>query len=128
MRLGTKILLLMLVITVGSSAVVSWMVTMNVTQFETARPTMKSPARSVHYVNHLDDRYQQISRVVRAMLEARAAVASAGSRGPGRQGRAGAAKEEVLGRDVQTDVITRRLTGVSHTCQSGRRGPCGSRI
>ena len=37
MRIGTKILLLMLLITIGSSAIVSWIVTRNVTNYETDR-------------------------------------------------------------------------------------------
>ena len=41
MRLGTKILLLMLLITIGTSAVLAWLVTFNVTRYETRRANEK---------------------------------------------------------------------------------------
>ena len=37
MRIGTRILLLMLLITIGSSVIVSWIVTLNITSYETER-------------------------------------------------------------------------------------------
>lgn len=115
MRLGTKILLMMLLITVGSSAVVSWMVTMNVTQFETARANDEISRAILHYIHHLDDRYQQISRVVRAMLEApeqRSLLQAAED--PADKAAREQLKDEVLGRDVQTELSSREGSPAFH--------------
>lgn len=115
MRLGTKILLLMLVITIGSSAVVSWIVTLNVTRFETARANDEISRAIVHYVNHLDERHEQISRVVRAMLEApeqRSLLQAAED--PADIAAREQLKEEVLGRDVQTELQSREGSPAFH--------------
>lgn len=108
MRVGTKILLMMLIITVGSSAVVSWLVTMNVNRFETARAQDEISRATVHYVNHLDDRYQQISHVVRAMLEApeQRSLLQAAEDSSDKAARE-QLKQEVLGCDVQSELSSR---------------------
>ena len=54
MRIGTKILLLMLLITIGSSAIVSWIVTWNVTTYETARANDQISMAIARYARHLD--------------------------------------------------------------------------
>lgn len=115
MRLGTKILLMMLIITVGSSAVVSWLVTMNVTRFETARADDEISQATVHYVKHLDERYQQISHVVRAMLEApeqRSLLQAAED--PADKAAREQLRQEVLGRDVQTELSSRESSPAFH--------------
>src|SRR2546421_8749676 len=104
MRIGTKILLLMLLITIGSSAVVSWIVTLNVTRYETERANDEISLAIARYVRHLDDQYQQVNRVVRALLEAPAQrsllqTASDNSDPAARE----QLKQEVLGNDVQTE-------------------------
>lgn len=105
MRIGTKILLLMLLITIGSSAIVSWIVTLNVTAYETNRANDQISLAIARYVRHLDDQHRQISRIVRALLEApaqRSLLQAAGD-----QADASAReqlKQEVLGRDVQTEL------------------------
>lgn len=105
MRLGTKILLLTLLITIGSSAVVSWMVTRNVTTFETNRANDEISRAIVHYVNQLDERHREVSRVVRAMLEApeQRSLLGAANDSSDRASRE-QLRQEVLGRDVQAEL------------------------
>ena len=105
MRIGTKILLLMLLITIGTSAVVSWTVTLSITSYETDRANGQISLAIAGYKRHLDEQYQQVSRIVRAMLEAPAQrsllqAASEGSDSASRE----QLKQEVLGRDVQTEL------------------------
>src|SRR4051812_9280477 len=99
----------MLLITIGSSAIVAWIVTINVTHYETDRANDQISLAIARYVRHLDDQYQEVSRVVRALLEAptqrsllQAAAADASDAGAREQ-----LKQEVLGRDVQTELQTR---------------------
>lgn len=68
MRLGTKILLLMLTITIGSSAMVTWIVTRRVTQYESDNANELISLTINRYLRQLDANYQQFSHVVRAML------------------------------------------------------------
>src|ERR1051325_10000254 len=70
MRLGTKILLLMLLITISSSAIVAWIVTLNVTSYETRRANEQISQAIRRYLAHLNDRHQQITKIVRALMEA----------------------------------------------------------
>src|SRR5947207_15736082 len=70
MRIGTKILLLMLLITIGSSAIVAWIVTFNVTSYETARANDQISLAIVRYGRHLEQQHAQTSRIVQALLEA----------------------------------------------------------
>jgi serine phosphatase RsbU (regulator of sigma subunit) len=108
MRIGTKILLLMLLITIGSSAIVSWIVNHNVTSYETERADAQISHAIARYLRHLDDQHAQVSRIVRALLEApaqRSLLQAAGD-----SANAGAReqlKQEVLGRDVQTELQSR---------------------
>src|SRR4051812_44999874 len=108
MRIGTKILLLMLLITIGSSAILSWIVNHNVTSYETERADAQISHAIARYLRHLDDQHQQVSRIVRALLEApaqRSLLQAAGD-----STNAGAReqlRQEVLGRDVQTELQSR---------------------
>ena len=86
MRLGTKILLMMLLITVGTSAALAWIVTLNVRAYETRRANDKvteaiareicSWARSVSYAVSvretiqvtIDDEPTVISSIIRRIL------------------------------------------------------------
>jgi serine phosphatase RsbU (regulator of sigma subunit) len=121
MRLGTKILLLMLLITIGSSAIVSWIVTWNVTSYETARANDQISLAIARYARHLDDQQLQITRIVRAMLEAPAqrsllqAVAADATDTSARE----QLKQEVLGRDVQTELQSREGSPAFHVLAGG---------
>jgi serine phosphatase RsbU (regulator of sigma subunit) len=105
MRIGTKILLLMLSITIGASAVVSWTVTLSVTSYETERANDQISLAIARYQRHLEDQYQQVNRIVRALLEAPAqrsllqAAADSSDASAREQ-----LKQEVLGHDVQTEL------------------------
>src|SRR5882757_9197729 len=70
MSLGTKILLLMLLITIGTSAALAWIVTFNVTRYETRRADERISIAISRYVSQLEDRHRQIAKIVRALLEA----------------------------------------------------------
>src|SRR5437763_15351106 len=115
MRIGTKCPLLMLLITIGSSAMVSWLVRRNVTSYETDRANDQISLAIASYVRHLDDHYLQVNRIVRAMMEAstqrdllHVADDPAGT----------AAREqlklEVIGRDVQTELASREGNPAFH--------------
>src|SRR5258705_9948300 len=108
MRLGTKILLLMLLITIGSSAIVSWIVRSHVTSYETERANDQISLAIARYVRHLEDHSQQVNRVVRALMEApaqRSLVQAADD--PADTSSREQLKQEVLGRDVQTELESR---------------------
>src|SRR5689334_5823670 len=108
MRLGTRILLLMLAITLGSCAAVAWIVTLSVTSYETRRADREISVAIARYLRHLEDRQQQISRVVRAMLEApeqRSLIQAADD--PSATSAREQLRQEVLGRDVQTELASR---------------------
>src|SRR4029450_12018038 len=102
MRLGTRILLLMLLSTVGTSATLAWVVTYNFTQYETRRADEEIDRAIAGYVAHLEDRQRQIQKVVRALLEAPAArsqIQAADEAGdPAARGQV---KQEVFGPRVQ---------------------------
>jgi serine phosphatase RsbU (regulator of sigma subunit) len=105
MRLGTKILLMMLVITIGSAAAVGWMISRTLTNYETDRANEQISRTIARYVRHLDERHQQISRVVRAMLEApaqRSLLQAADD--PADRASREQLKQEVFGRDVQSEL------------------------
>src|SRR5947209_19845984 len=105
MRLGTKILLLMLLITIGTSATLAWIVTLNVTRYETRHADEKITQAIDRYVTQLADRHRQIDRIVRALLEApapRSQLQAADESGdPAAREQL---KQEVLGRTVQTEL------------------------
>src|SRR4051794_19668074 len=105
MRLGTKILLLMLLITIGASSVVAWIVSRSLTAYETDRAHEQISWAIARYLRHLDERHQQISRVARAMLEApaqRSLLQAADD--PADRAAREQLKQEVFGRDVQTEL------------------------
>src|SRR5437764_10074561 len=108
MRLGTKILLLMLLITLGSSAAVAWIVTLNVTSYETRRANEQISLAIKHYIAHLEERHQQINKIVRALMEApvqRSQLQAADeSNDPAAREQL---KQEVLGRNVQTELTSK---------------------
>jgi serine phosphatase RsbU (regulator of sigma subunit) len=105
MRIGTKILLLMLLITAGLSAAVSWIVTLNVTAYETERANDQISLAIHHYDRHLNERHAQIIRIVQALLEAPAQrsllQAAEDSADPASREQL---KQEVFGRNVQTEL------------------------
>src|SRR3954468_9523287 len=102
MSLGTKILLLRLLITIGTSATLAWIVTINVTRYETRRADERISIAIARYVSQLEDRHRQVVKIVRALLEAPAtrsqlqAADEAGNASAREQ-----LKEEILGRTVQ---------------------------
>ncbi len=108
MRIGTKILLLMLLITIGSLAIVSSIVTINVTRYETVRANDQISLALARYSHHLENQHQQISRIVCAMLEAPAqrSLLQAAS-DPADSATREQLKQEVLGRDVQSELQLR---------------------
>src|SRR4051812_15266488 len=115
MRLGTKILLLMLLITLGSSAAVAWIVTLNVTSYETRRANEQISLAINRYIVHLDDRHHQIDKVVRALLEApvqRSQLQAADDPAdtPARE----QLKLEVFGRNVQTEPTSHEGSPAFH--------------
>jgi serine phosphatase RsbU (regulator of sigma subunit) len=69
MRLATKILLLMLLITIGSSAIITWLLTMRVTKYETQRANDQISLAIDRYHKQLDLRYLVVSVKVRTILE-----------------------------------------------------------
>jgi len=105
MRLGTKILLMMLLITVGTSATLAWIVTLNVTRYETRRADERITAAIERYVSQLEDRHRQVDRIVRALLEAPATrsqlQAADESQDPAAREQL---RQEILGRTVQTEL------------------------
>ncbi|HEV8607004.1 MAG TPA: SpoIIE family protein phosphatase [Tepidisphaeraceae bacterium] len=115
MRIGTKILLLMLLITIGSSAIVAWIVTLNVTSHETERADAQISHAIARYLRHLDDQHQQVSRIVRALLEAptqRSLLQAAGD--SANLGAREQLRQEVLGRDVQSELQSREGSPAFH--------------
>src|SRR5438132_232272 len=105
MRIGTKILLLMLLITIGTSAVVSWTVTLSVTSYETDRANDQIALAINRYVRHLNEQHLLVSRIVRALLEAPAQRSLLQAAGEGSDLAAKEQlKQEVLGHDVQTEL------------------------
>jgi serine phosphatase RsbU (regulator of sigma subunit) len=115
MRIGTKILLLMLAITVGTSAAVAWIVTISVTRYETDRANDQISLAIAGYVRHLDDHYQQVNRIVRAMLEAQfpRSLVQASDDPAGASARA-QLKLEVLGHDVQAELASPEVSPAFH--------------
>ncbi len=115
MRLGTKILLLMLTITIGSSAMVTWIVTRRVTQYESDNANELISLTINRYLRQLDANYQQFSHVVRAMLgdpEPRSLLQAADD--PAGAAARAQLGEEVLGRDVQTELASQGAAPAFH--------------
>src|SRR5256885_16464910 len=93
MRLGTRILLLMLLITIGTSATLAWVVSLNFTRYETRRADEEIGRAIGSYLSRLEDRQRQGHKIVRALLEgpaARSPLQAAG--GAGETRRAGRAR------------------------------------
>src|SRR5258708_7549482 len=115
MRLGTKILLLMLLITIGSLAIVSWIVRRNVTRYETDRVNDQISLAIARYGRHLEDHAQQVNRIARALLEAPAqrsllqAADDAADTSAREQ-----LRQEGFGRDVQAELESREGSPVFH--------------
>jgi serine phosphatase RsbU (regulator of sigma subunit) len=117
MRIGTRILLLMLLITIGSSAIVSWIVTLNVTRYETDRANDQISLAIGRYVHQLDEHAQQINHVVQVMLgdpALRSLLEAADNTGDAAKGAREQLKQEVFGKDVQTELATLDGTPVFH--------------
>jgi len=68
MRIGTKILLLMLLITTGSSAVISWIVTLQVTRYETDRVNKQISQAIERYLRRVQGLAQNSTTIVSVML------------------------------------------------------------
>jgi hypothetical protein len=115
MRLGTKILVLMLLITIGTAATLAWLVTLNVTRYETRRADERISQAIGRYVSQLEDQHRQIQKVVRALLEAPATrsqlQAADESHDPSALEQL---KQEVFGRTVQTELDTPQGTPAFH--------------
>jgi serine phosphatase RsbU (regulator of sigma subunit) len=107
MRIGTKILLLMLLITIGSSAIVSWIVEMSVTRYETGRANDEISLAIRRYLQELGDHYQQINHVVQVMLgdpALRSLLAATDEPGDAANAAREQLSQEVFGHDVQLEV------------------------
>ncbi|HEX4797387.1 MAG TPA: PP2C family protein-serine/threonine phosphatase [Humisphaera sp.] len=107
MRISTKILLLMLLITLGLSASVSSIVTLNVTHYETDRADAQISAAIQSYRSRLNERHDQITRIVQALLEApaqRSLLQAADDADPPSLEQL---KQEVFGRNIQTELQSR---------------------
>ena len=107
MRISTKILLLMLLITLGLSAAVSLIVTLNVTHYETDRADAQISAAIQSYRSRLTERHEQIIRIVQALLEApaqRSLLQAADDADPPSLEQL---KLEVFGRNIQTELQSR---------------------
>jgi serine phosphatase RsbU (regulator of sigma subunit) len=124
MRLGTKILLMMLVITIGSSAVVGWMISRTLTNYETDRANEQISRTIARYVRRLEERHQQISRVVRAMLEApaqRSLLQAADD--PADRASREQLRQEVFGRDVQSELQSAEGAPAFHVLANAANEP-----
>ncbi len=105
MRFGTKILLLALLIAVGTSATLAWVVTLNITRYETRRCDERTSAAIAGYVAHLDDEHRQIGKIVRTLLEepklrSMLQEADESSNAATRE----QLRQEIFGRTVQTEL------------------------
>jgi serine phosphatase RsbU (regulator of sigma subunit) len=69
MKLSTKILLLVLAVALGTSALVIWVINVNITRRETARANAGISAAIQRYLLRLDERHEQIDANVRTQLE-----------------------------------------------------------
>jgi serine phosphatase RsbU (regulator of sigma subunit) len=124
MRLGTKILLMMLVITIGASTIVGWMISRTLTNYETDRANEQISRTIARYLRHLDERHQQISRVVRAMLEApaqRSLLQAADD--PADRASREQLKQEVFGRDVQSELQSAEGAPAFHVLANAANEP-----
>src|SRR5215472_13327907 len=69
MRLGTKILLQILAITLGSSGIITWLVTIRITKYETRRANDQISLAIDRYLKQLDHQYQVVNLGVHAILD-----------------------------------------------------------
>src|ERR1700754_5048850 len=115
MRFGTKILLLTLLITVGTSATLAWVVTLNITRYETRRSDERISQAIDGYVTHLEDQHKQVDTVVRSLLEApetRSQIRAADeSTDPAPREEL---RQEIFGRTVQTELESKQGTPAFH--------------
>src|SRR4051812_28423047 len=103
MKLGTKIMLLMLLITIGTSALLAWIVTINVTRYETTRAQKRISSAIDRYVSRLDDRHRQVRTIVKNLVEAPAVRSQLQAVEQGDEGAREQLRQEILGRTVQTE-------------------------
>src|SRR3984957_12587923 len=114
MRLGTKILLLMLAITIGSSAIVTWIVTLRITKYESDNANDQISLAINRYLRQLDVHYQQINYVVQALLgdsEPRSLLQAADLGDAAARAQLG---EEVFGHNVQAELQSQGATPAFH--------------
>src|SRR4051794_16792240 len=104
MKLGTKILLLMLLITIGTSALLAWIVTLNVTRYETRRAQDRITAAIDRYVARLEDRHRQVRTIVQNLVEAPATRSQLQAVESGDEPAREQLRQEVLGRTVQMEI------------------------
>lgn len=70
MKLATRVLLLILVVTLGTSALLTWLVTLSLTRHETSRAHAAISEAIAMYQARLDDRHGQIMRHAQLVFEA----------------------------------------------------------
>src|SRR3954452_2242721 len=104
MKLGTKILLLMLLVTIGTSALLAWIVTLNVTRYETRRAQERITAAIDRYVARLEDRHRQVRTIVQNLVEAPAPRSQLQAVESGDDAAREQLRQEVLGRTVQMEI------------------------
>jgi serine phosphatase RsbU (regulator of sigma subunit) len=68
MKLSTKILLLVLGVALGTSALVIWVINVNVTRSETQRANVAIASAIQRYLDRVDERHAQIDRNLRTQL------------------------------------------------------------
>src|SRR3954452_9001038 len=69
MKLSTKILLLVLGVALGTSALVIWVINVNVTRHETHRANAAISSAIQRYLDRVEERHAQIDRNLRTQLE-----------------------------------------------------------
>jgi serine phosphatase RsbU (regulator of sigma subunit) len=115
MGIGTKILVLMLLMTIGSSGLVAWIVTLSVTHYETDRQDHQISLAIGRYVRQLDEHCQEISHLVQVLMgdpTMRSLLEAADD--PGNESARQQLKQEVFGRDMQRELASPRGTPSFH--------------
>ncbi|MCP4250448.1 MAG: adenylate/guanylate cyclase domain-containing protein [bacterium] len=112
MSLGTKILLLILALTLGLSGLVIWLVTASVTSHETDRARAAIGQTIRFFMDNIRDRHRQIQREVRLVMEEpnhRALLEQIGSSADDVEAHRfvlAQLRDEIFGRTVQTILTT----------------------